>query len=315
MARFTGGLSTDGVLFSSKPLHETNMTAHFRTIGIIGKYVAPGVQRTLRQLLDFLRQRGCEVIGDHYTADSYPDLHVSRLDWESFGARADLAMVVGGDGTMLYAARHLASHHTPLLGINLGRLGFLTDVSPDSMEATLKSILDGEYERDERLTLELQLLENDEIVQRGFALNDVVVHKWDMARMIELETHVNGRFVDTLRSDGLIIATPTGSTGYALSGGGPLMPPNIDAWVLAPICPHTLSNRPIVLRSDSRMEIRIHGRTEPRHVRISCDGNDSLPIGENTLIRIVQGPHPVRLIHPRGHDHFCLLRAKLGWGG
>ncbi len=306
------------MLFCRKPDTETyggKMSAHFKTIGIIGKYIAPGVQRTLRQLLNFLRQRGCEVVADRYTADSYPDLRIPRLDWAGFGARAELAMVVGGDGTMLHAARHLAVHETPLLGINLGRLGFLTDVSPENMETTLSHILDGEYERDARLTLELQLLDDDQIRERGFALNDVVVHKWNMARMIELETHVNERFVDTLRSDGLILATPTGSTGYALSGGGPLMPPNIDALVLAPICPHTLSNRPIVLRDDSVIDIRIHGRTDPAHVRISCDGNESLPIGRDTLIRIRRGPHRVQLIHPVGHDHFCLLRAKLGWGG
>ncbi len=291
------------------------MSAHFQTIGIIGKYVAPGVQRTLRQLCAFLLHRGCEVVADRYTADSYPDLRVTGLDWPTFGVRADLAMVVGGDGTMLYAARHLAASETPLLGINLGRLGFLTDISPENMETTLGHILDGEYERDERLTLELQLRDGEQVTRTGFALNDIVVHKWNMARMIELETHVNDRFVDTMRSDGLILSTPTGSTGYALSGGGPLMPPNIDALVLAPICPHTLSNRPIVLRDDACIDIRIHGRTDPAHVRISCDGNDSRPIQRDTLIRIQRGAHRVHLIHPVGHDHFCLLRAKLGWGG
>jgi len=227
--------------------------------------------------------------------------------------KSDLAIVVGGDGTLLHAARGIANQDVPLLGVNLGRLGFLTDVSPDSMLEGLNQILSGNYEEEQRLLLRATIGPEDDPGKPMLALNDVVIHKWNIARMIEFETYVDGRFVYTQRSDGLIISTPTGSTAYALSGGGPLMQPGLNAMVLVPICPHTLSNRPIVISADSEVEIVLCG-THHEHVRVTCDGQTNMPVGKRERIRISKDEHQIRLVHPRGHDHFHLLRAKLGWG-
>jgi NAD+ kinase len=227
--------------------------------------------------------------------------------------KSDLVIVVGGDGTLLHAARGIADQNVPLLGVNLGRLGFLTDVSPDTMLEGLNQILAGNYEEERRLLLRASIGTDADPGKPLLALNDVVIHKWNIARMIEFETYVDGRFVYTQRSDGLIISTPTGSTAYALSGGGPLMQPGLNAMVLVPICPHTLSNRPIVISGDSDVEIVLCG-THHEHVRVTCDGQNNMPVGKRERIRIRKDDHQIRLIHPRAHDHFDLLRAKLGWG-
>jgi NAD+ kinase len=185
----------------------------------------------------------------------------------------------------------------------------LVDVSPDNLVHRLDQILDGEFEADRRTLLDAR---SNGIV--GRALNDIVVHKWNSVRMIELETYIDGRFVNAQRSDGVIVATPTGSTAYALSGGGPLLHPSLDALLLVPICPHTLSNRPLVVAGDSRIELRIRD-LEPEQVRVTCDGQVDLPLDADAAIRIERSSYRIRLLHPRGHDHYGILRAKLGWGG
>ena len=213
---------------------------------------------------------------------------------------------------LLGTAREAVLHDTPVLGINLGRLGFLVDISPDDMQNSLNQVFDGNYETDKRSLLEARV---DDDSQNHVAFNDIVLHKWNTARLIEFETFINHQFVDRQRSDGLIISTPTGSTAYALSGGGPLIHPALDAMALVPICPHTLSNRPIVIDAASKIEIRVCAHTPQDHLRITCDGQNSLPI-ENTQSSIVIQKHDkqVSLIHPPGHDHFQILRNKLGWG-
>jgi NAD+ kinase len=281
----------------------------FRRIGLIAKPDDPRLPGIVSKLLTLLRQRGLEVVADPAAAAA-ADGQLSSMELEALGQACDLAVVMGGDGTLLAAGRRLADTDIPLVGVNLGRLGFLVDISPQQAQQALAAILDGNYREDRRFLLEARMGSQ----HTALALNDVVLHKWNTARLIEFETWIDGRYVETQRSDGLIISTPTGSTAYALSGGGPLMEPSLDAIALVPICPHRLSNRPIVVHGDAEIEIRVSGRTDPGQVRITCDGQESLQpdIGEPLLIR--KHHRSVRLFHPEDHDHFQLLRAKLGWG-
>jgi NAD+ kinase len=281
----------------------------FQRIGLVAKPDDPRLPDVLGQLLALLRSRGLEVVADPAASAVLGD-GVPQLPLDALGSACDLAVVMGGDGTLLATGRRLADHDIPLVGVNLGRLGFLVDISPTAARDALAAILDGNYLEDRRCLLSARLGEQ----AHALALNDVVLHKWNTARMIEFETWVDGRFVDRQRSDGLIISTPTGSTAYALSGGGPLLEPSLDAIALVPIAPHRLSNRPIVIHGDASIEIRVCERTDPAQVRVTCDGQEGLQPtpGEPVLIR--KHDHSVRLFHPADHDHFQLLRAKLGWG-
>jgi len=296
--------------------------SRFQTIGILGKSSDPGrVGPTLARLVGHLKTRGRAVLCDPTSAALLGLPAVAGLEAEDLGPRCDLAVVVGGDGTLLGAARTLAGHGVPLVGINLGRLGFLADVSPDQIEGCLDRILGGAYVEEARCMLRAQV-EPGSADPPGLgprpvpllALNDVVVHKWNTARMIEFETYIDGVFVNAQRSDGIIIATPTGSTAYALSGGGPLLHPTLDVIVLVSICPHTLSNRPLVVPGNSRIEIRVCG-FDQGHVHITCDGQNNLSPQPNARVLVQKTGKPVRLLHPEGHDHYAILRAKLGWGG
>ncbi|MBF0255141.1 MAG: NAD(+) kinase [Gammaproteobacteria bacterium] len=289
------------------------MQDRFNKIGLLVK-PSPRVTETLQTLIDYLLASGRRVILDQTAAELMQRPELPFQTQEELAASCDLLITVGGDGTLLGAARLLANLQIPLLGINLGRLGFLADISPQAIARSLDSIFAGEYEEEQRFLLSTEILNAGEVKASSLALNDAVIHKWNSARMIEFETYVNGRFVDTQRSDGLIIATPTGSTAYALSGGGPLLEPDLDALLLVPICPHTLSNRPIVVGGDSLIELVVSSATDPANVRVSCDGQDQLVIEANDRIRIGRHPNRIRLIHPQGHDHFDILRAKLGWG-
>ncbi len=289
------------------------MNRTFRSIGLIARHHAVGVRRTLCQLGEFLHKRNINILLESSITSELENWEFGSATPEEIAKNSDLIIVVGGDGTLLHAARSMADRDIPLLGINLGRLGFLTDISQDNMHQALEQILDGNYEEEERFLLQAEVGKPGESGTSCTAFNDVVIHKWNVARMIEFETHVDGRFVETQRADGLIIATPTGSTAYALSGGGPLLDPALNALVLVPICPHTLSNRPIVVSGDCKIDIVICGRTDPKNVRITCDGDSSLVSSLEERIHISKYEHKIRLIHPVGHDHFNLLRHKLGW--
>lgn len=289
------------------------MKKGFQSIGILARHADPEVKGTLRQLSAFLKKRGHRVLLESDIVTQFGDWDLESGTPEEIASSCDLVMVVGGDGTLLRAARNFANHDIPLLGINLGRLGFLADVSPIDMLDTLEQILSGDYDEEQRFMLRMDMGPPNKPTTPSVALNDVVIHKWNIARMIEYETYVDGRLVNTQRSDGLIVATPTGSTAYALSGGGPLLDPSLNALVLVPICPHTLSNRPIVVGGDCEIEIVICGRTQPKQVRVTCDGETSQVATKHDRIHIRKHEHLVRLIHPSGHDHFNILRAKLGW--
>ena len=281
----------------------------FQRIGLVAKPDDPRLESTLLAIQHFLASRGCEVVAAP-NADRILHQRVETVSLEHLAARCDLAVVVGGDGTLLSAARALVDDQVPLVGINLGRLGFLVDISPDRAIESLGSILDGAYVEDRRFLLSAQVGDQPPVL----ALNDVVFHKWNVARMIEFETWVDGILVDAQRSDGIIISTPTGSTAYALSGGGPLLAPSLDAIAMVPICPHTLSNRPLVVHGSCEIAVTVCGRTDPDHVRVTCDGQASTEIAAGDRLVVRKHPRAVRLFHPTDHDHFELLRAKLGWG-
>lgn len=289
------------------------MSNAFKTIGVIGKHEDPSICDTIRSLADYLQQREIDVVLDVEACRLIPDHGFKVADRTGIGEQCDLAIVVGGDGTLLTAARSLAEYHVPLLGVNLGRLGFLTDISPVEMIERLDEILAGAYQTDERFLLHSYIEREGESLNHGDAFNDVVVHKLSMARMIELTTYVDGKFVNAQRLDGLIVATPTGSTAYALSAGGPIIHPNLNALALVPVSPHTLSYRPLMVGGDSRIEIVI-SNTSPNNAQVTCDGqtNYALDIGDRIVVH--KKPQPVHLIHPVSYDYYDILRAKLHWG-
>jgi NAD+ kinase len=291
------------------------MAATFQKFGLIGKYGDPDVGETLLRLSRFLLAHQCEVFIEEGSTSSLPAEHaLPVLSLDAIGEQCDLAITVGGDGTLLNAARSLVDHNVPILGINQGRLGFLVDVSPHEMEQRMAEILDGKFEEEHRIMLSASIERAEDVEPLiSDAFNDVVVHKWEVARMIETETYINGKLLNTMRSDGLIVATPTGSTAYALSGGGPIVEPDMDATILVPICPHTMSYRPIVIDGDSEIEIIV--RDYPHsHAQVTCDGQINMGLLSGDKVRIRRKQRLVRLIHPCQHDHYHILRAKLHWG-
>jgi len=288
----------------------SSTSSEFQRIAVIAKPDDAGhLRSTLTRLQEVLKARQLTMLPDRRTASLLGLGQGAPLT--ALAEDCDLAVIVGGDGTLLSAARQLADHSIPLLGVNLGRLGFLVDISPAHIGDCVSAVLDGRYDEEQRFLLNARVGHQPP----SLALNDVVLHKWNIARMIEFETWIDGRFVYTQRSDGLIVSTPTGSTAYALSGGGPLLAPGLAAITLVPICPHTLSNRPIVIDAASEIEIKVCGHTNPDDVRITCDGAANLMIGEGDSLRVSRHATPLRLLHPVGHDHYDVLRVKLGWGG
>ncbi len=289
------------------------MADKFRTVGLIGKHGDERVAQTLEQLVELLRAIRAEVLFDAESADKLPSFGLPVVDRQTLGSRSDLVIVVAGDGTFLSAARSLVDLDVPLLGVNLGRLGFLADVMPGEMIDRLKEVFAGDYDEERRFLLDTRVVRDGQDVFRGVALNEVVAHKWHIARLIQFETYIDDRLVNTQRSDGLIVATPTGSTAYALSGGGPILHPGLDAVVLVPICPHTLSSRPLVVSAGSEFEIRMDHSGEQPEAQLTCDGQTTLELAPADRIIIRRKQRRLRLVHPRGHDYFATLRAKLHW--
>ena len=287
------------------------MKPHFKRVGLIGKSADKNVSLTLRALAAYLDQLKVKVLLDEGIAGLFPENSYPVADRATLASKCNLAIVVGGDGTLLNAARSLAEPGVSVLGVNLGRLGFLVDVSPEDMTQQLDKILAKDFIEEERTLLHSTIIRDGEIRSECIALNDVIVHKKDIARLIELDTYIDDRFLNSNRSDGLIVATPTGSTAYALSGGGPILHPKLDAFTLVPICPHTLSNRPIVVHDDSIIKIIVHKGALA--AQVSCDGQLSQPLepGDHVIVR--KHVHTLRLLHPPGHDFFSVLREKLRW--
>ncbi len=282
----------------------------FKIIGVIVKPHTELVKDKLEHLLDFLKQKDCEVLLDESVDGLLGQNNIISRD--ELGNRCDIVITLGGDGTMLNAARSLADKDVPLIGINIGRLGFLADVSPDEIDTVLDDILSGKHIKEERFLLEAKVTRNNETIFSGDALNDVVVHVRDVARMIEFETRIDGKFVNHQRADGLIISTPTGSTAYALSSGGPILQSNLDAITLVPICPHTLSSRPLVVNASSEVDILI-SETKQAIAQVTCDGQTSFDVENGDHVNIKRKQNTITLLHPQDHNNFDILRAKLGW--
>ena len=290
--------------------YNAGMNASFKTVGLIGKYKSPEIAAPLLQLGDFLGQRGVKVIIDSLTAQHIGDNRFPVCTLEEIGRDAELAIVLGGDGTMLNIARMLAPFDVALVGVNQGRLGFLTDISIDTMLETIGGILDGNCVTEERLLLAAEIISGGNRVFNVLAFNDAVVSKGLKGSMIEFEVRLDGRFLYVLRGDGLIVATPTGSTAYALSSGGPIIHPSLSAMALVPICPHTFSSRPVVVGSDSVIEINIRNAAD---ARAHFDSHSRYDLNDGDRIIVRRYEHTIRLLHPTGHDYYSMLREKLHW--
>jgi NAD+ kinase len=288
------------------------MPQGFTKIGLVGRGQHQNSVETLQRLLTLLEGRQLETTVEKRLAKLLPQTGYHVASRDEIGEQCDLVIVVGGDGSMLSAARTMAKHDTPVLGVNRGRLGFLTDVSPEDIEAKVSAVLEGEYVRESRFLLDVLVARDGEPVGRADALNDVVVNSGTSAQMIEFDLHVNEVFVYRQRADGLIISTPTGSTAYSLSGGGPIMHPSLDAIVLVPMFPQTLSSRPIVVDGNSEIRIDI-GENNRIHPPVTCDGQVNMTALPGDTVHIYKKPHALSLIHPRDHNFYASCRDKLHW--
>ncbi|HJP38468.1 MAG: NAD(+) kinase [Gammaproteobacteria bacterium] len=289
------------------------MKKNFSTIALVGNYADSRVLETIRALALHLLECGLTV----YTSteqflNDLPD-GVEQVTDTRLAECADLIIAVGGDGSMLHAARIAVEASKPLLGINRGRLGFLADVSPSDDFSPLDKVIAGQYESEKRMLLKAEVQTADGILNCGIALNDVVVKRQDTGRLLEFKSYVDERYVNTHGGDGFIVATPTGSTAYALSCGGPIVAPGLDALVLAPICPHTLSDRPIVIPATGITVIQL-GDDDEDNAIVSCDGEVTGRVGSGDRLRVAVSDMRVELIHPIGYDYFGILRSKLHWG-
>lgn len=283
--------------------------SEFRTIGVVVKTDAKAASSTLAQLLADLRARGLTTLLDQASARLAPEqASVPRAE---LGRQCDLIIVIGGDGTLLHTGREVAAGGVPLLGVNLGRLGFMVDIAPDQLSQSLGRILDGEYAIEERLILAASSAAQPE--RQHLAINDVVVRHRRYVRMLEFSTHANGTFISQHRADGIIVSTPTGSTAYALSSGGPMMHPDLAAIALVPISPHTLSDRPLILAGDTRLEVEIVDHPDNAAL-FTCDGQFNVELEPGDRLLVQRSPHRMRLVHPPEHDYFSILRGKLHWG-
>ncbi|NKB61896.1 MAG: hypothetical protein GKR95_07075 [Gammaproteobacteria bacterium] len=282
-------------------------------VGLFGKFNDSSVADAVTEVRSVLENKEIKVLLGNTTSSDIPG---ERLDTQSspLGELIDIAIVVGGDGTMLNAARNLAEHDIPAVGVNLGRLGFLTDIALQDISSGFDSIIQGDYHLEPRTMLQTIIMEGEEQVFKGISLNDAVVSKGNTGRLIEFEIRVNGQFVSHPRSDGIIVATPTGSTAYSLSAGGPIIYPNLPVLSMAPICPHTLSNRPIVLGEDAEIELS-KLKVAETHANLALDGLISFQLGGSETILIKKAVKKLLMIRMNQHNHFETLQSKLGWNG
>jgi NAD+ kinase len=282
----------------------------FKTIAVIGKYMAAGIEQSLSDLASFLVKRGHAVVFESETANNVALPGLAKMTPEEIGQHADVAIVVGGDGTMLGIARQLARFGVPLIGINQGRLGFMTDIPQESMFNVLAEMLSGNLESEQRALLEGSVLRDGQQIFHALAFNDVVVARGATTGMAELKVEVDGRFMYNQRSDGLIVSTPTGSTAYALSAGGPLLHPSLSGLALVPIAPHALSNRPIVVPDSSTIEIEIMGG---RDISANFDMQSLASLQHHDRIVIRRSAYTITFLHPQGWSYYDTLREKLHW--
>lgn len=286
------------------------MNDQFRKVALVGLYDDARVAEPMRSISEYLLNAGIDVMAEATYAEN---LDAREVDVETLTSEADLIIAVGGDGTMLHAAAMTKDVQVPLLGVNRGRLGFLSDVSPDEMLQSLEQIFNGNYSMESRLRLTATIVRQAADNDVQLALNDVVLQRRDTGRILDFETRINGNYVNTHMADGLIVATPTGSTAYALSCGGPIIEPQLAAVVVVPICPHTLSDRPVVIPADQDIEVTLLPR-DGTQAEISVDGHSMGAFNTGDTLRIKAASNPARLIHPPGYDYYEILRSKLHWG-
>jgi NAD+ kinase len=282
----------------------------FSKVALIGKFQAEGMAQLIEDLARLLALQGCQIFLEEETARSTKLMGFASLRLQDLVGQVDAIIVIGGDGTLLGVGRHIAGTNIPVIGINMGRLGYMTDIPIQDIETVLPTILAGNYEADSRSLLEAEVVRQGEPAHHGLALNDVVVNRSSLTGMVELAVHVNGSFMYNQRSDGLIVATPTGSTAYSLSAGGPILHPRIDGVVLTPIAPHALSNRPIVLPSDVEISIEVTGGKDVC-AHFDMQSLSILQIGDRVLVK--KSSKLVTLLHPQGHSDYRTLREKLHW--
>ena len=289
------------------------MSRLFQNIGIIGKPSDVGIFDTIRRVCAYLIEQNYRVFIAENSAAFVQDLAVVVCDMSQLGERCDVVIALGGDGTFLAAARAIVAHNVPLIGVNLGRLGFLVDISPNALPETLAQMLEGYFSLEERYLLRAKIIRNEKVIHEETAVNEVAVHRWITPSMIEIVTKIDGVFLNSQRSDGLIIATPTGSTAYSLSAGGPILYPSLPALVLVPLNPHTLSNRPIVIHDNAEIEISFCQNKQQINALVTCDHIEIPDVLISDKVLIKKEPQPIRILHPRGHDFFEILRNKLNW--
>ena len=285
-----------------------------KTIALVGKYHSPEIAESLRGLAEYLHERGVSIFIERETAD-HIGRHVDLARWvtcgfNDIGAHADLAIVIGGDGTMLNAARRLARYRVPLVGINQGRLGFMTDIARCDMLTCMDDLLDGRFSPENRMLLDAEVIRDGKEIAANLALNDVVLDKGAIGRMIEFGLSIDGEFIYNLRSDGLIVSTPTGSTAYSLSAGGPILHPTLTGIALVPLCPHALTNRPIMVNDQANIELHIIQADDPR---VHFDGQVTLDLLPGDSVRLLRSEYACCFLHPPGYSYFSMLRQKLHW--
>jgi NAD+ kinase len=284
--------------------------AVFRRAALVGRHVSPGLAEPLSRLAAFLATRGLEVVFEADTARSTGLSVFPAVAAEALASAADVAIVVGGDGTMLSIARRLAPLDVPLIGVNQGRLGFLTDIPITRMEKTLEAILAGRYVEERRTLLEAEVVRSDGSRETALALNDVVLNRGGGGTMIDCAVEIDGRFVYAMRADGIIVATPTGSTAYALSAGGPILDPKVPAFALVPVAPHALTHRPIAIADTAIIALTLQ---RGAGAALHCDAQAHFALVEGERVTVRRAQHAARFLHPEDHDYFAMLREKLHW--
>jgi NAD+ kinase len=284
----------------------------FKSVGLLARRGNRSIVESVASLEQFLRGRGLDIVVETATASMLPGCPHRVAERKALGGLCDLLIVVGGDGSLLGVARDLAASQVPVIGVNRGGLGFLADISPDQIETKIGAVLDGEYTVDHRFLLDAAVMRNGQYRGGSPALNDVVVHAGTMSRMMELALHIDEKFVYDQRSDGLIVASPTGSTAYALSAGGPIMHPNLDAIVVVPMFPHTLTSRPLVVPGASAIKIVI-GPATSANPQVSCDSQVDMPVEAGDEVHIRKYAHSLKLLYPREHSFYEACRSKLDW--
>ena len=296
--------------FNRRMTNNSSIPSIFPRVALVGKFQADGISQVLDQLAELVKIQGCSVWIEEETAKFTKNQHRATIKVSEMLGNIDVVIVVGGDGTLLGVGRHLAGANIPVIGINMGRLGYMTDIPIQEISSTLPLMLAGHYESDSRDLLVASVIRNGVITHQGLALNDVVVNRSSLTGMVELTVKVNGSFMYNQRSDGLIVATPTGSTAYSLSAGGPILHPRVEGIVLTPVAPHALSNRPIVLPNDVEILIEVAGGKDV-NAHFDMQSLSILQVGDQ--VRVKKSSKQVTLLHPKGHSDYKTLREKLHW--